>query len=105
MYVKDLEMKSRYLESECRKLGRLLQCVLAENQALRFTLEKGNAYGASLTKQESAVLLLGMIHELSFPHIHSSWNVELFIMKLNSPSIQHQCGIVFNALNFGSFEI
>lgn len=58
VYVKDLEMKSRYLESECRKLGRLLQCVLAENQALRFTLEKGNAYGASLTKQESAVLLL-----------------------------------------------
>lgn len=58
MYVKDLEMKSRYLESECRKLGRLLHCVLAENQALRFSLQKGNAYGASLTKQESAVLLL-----------------------------------------------
>ncbi|KAH9759807.1 bZIP transcription factor 60 [Citrus sinensis] len=58
MYVKDLEMKSRYLESECRKLGRLLHCVLAENQSLRFSLQKGNAYGASLTKQESAVLLL-----------------------------------------------
>lgn len=63
MYVKDLEMKSRYLESECRKLGRLLHCVLAENQSLRFSLQKGNAYGASLTKQESAVLLLGMIHD------------------------------------------
>ncbi|ESR48715.1 bZIP transcription factor 60 [Citrus sinensis] len=58
MYVKDLEIKSRYLESECRKLGRLLHCVLAENQSLRFSLQKGNAYGASLTKQESAVLLL-----------------------------------------------
>ncbi|KAJ4702364.1 bZIP transcription factor 60-like [Melia azedarach] len=58
MYVKDLEMKSRYLEGECRKLGRLLQCVLAENQALRFSLQPGNAHGASLAKQESAVLLL-----------------------------------------------
>lgn len=66
MYVKDLEMKSRYLEGECRKLGRLLQCVLAENQALRFSLQPGNAHGASLAKQESAVLLLGMNHELSF---------------------------------------
>lgn len=64
MYVKDLEMKSRYLEGECRKLGRLLQCVVAENQALRLSLQKGNAFGASSAKQESAVLLLGMNHEL-----------------------------------------
>ncbi|MFQ6640320.1 hypothetical protein Gotur_014728, partial [Gossypium turneri] len=26
MYVKDLEMKSRYLEGECRRLSRVLQC-------------------------------------------------------------------------------
>ncbi|XP_031270269.1 bZIP transcription factor 60 [Pistacia vera] len=58
MFVKDLEMKSRYLEGECRKLGRLLQCVVAENQALRLSLQKGNAFGASSAKQESAVLLL-----------------------------------------------
>ncbi|KAL5845539.1 hypothetical protein ACOSQ4_011497 [Xanthoceras sorbifolium] len=58
MYVKDLEMKSRYLEGECRRLGRLLQCVLAENQSLHYSLQKGNALGASSAKQESAVLLL-----------------------------------------------
>ncbi|KAK3232111.1 hypothetical protein Dsin_003992 [Dipteronia sinensis] len=57
-YVKDLEMKSRYLEGECRRLGRLLQCVVAENQALHFSVQKGNALGASLAKQESAVLLM-----------------------------------------------
>ena len=54
-------MKSKYLEGECRRLGRLLQCCCAENQALRFTLQMGNnAFAASATKQESAVLLLGM---------------------------------------------
>ncbi|KAL5557648.1 hypothetical protein UlMin_033859 [Ulmus minor] len=58
MYVKDLEMKSKYLEGECRRLGRLLQCCYAENQALRISLQMGNAFGASTTKQESAVLLL-----------------------------------------------
>lgn len=58
MYVKDLEMKSKYMEAECRRLGRLLQCCYAENQMLRISL--GSAYGASLTKPESAVLLLGM---------------------------------------------
>ncbi|TXG64427.1 hypothetical protein EZV62_011421 [Acer yangbiense] len=55
MYVKDLEMKSGYLERECRRLGRLLQCVVVENQALHFSLPNGNA---SLAKQESAVLFL-----------------------------------------------
>ncbi|MBA0753461.1 hypothetical protein Gogos_021936 [Gossypium gossypioides] len=60
MYVKDLEMKSRYLEGECRRLSRVLQCFIAENQALRLTLHKGCAFDASSTKQESAVLLLGM---------------------------------------------
>ncbi|OWM85984.1 bZIP transcription factor 60-like [Punica granatum] len=58
IYVKDLEMKSKYLERECLRLGRLLQCLAAENQALRFNLQNSNAYGASMTKQESAVLLL-----------------------------------------------
>lgn len=58
IYVKDLEMKSRYMEAECRRLGRLLQCCYAENQMLRISL--GSAYGASMAKPESAVLLLGM---------------------------------------------
>lgn len=60
LYMKDLEMKSKYLEGECRRLGRLLQCCYAENQALRVTLQMGGAFGASATKQESAVLLMGM---------------------------------------------
>ncbi|WCJ44779.1 bZIP transcription factor 60 [Euphorbia peplus] len=58
MYVKDLEMKSKYLEAECRRLGRLLQCFVSENQALRLAMHKGSAYGVTSTKQESAVLLL-----------------------------------------------
>nr|XP_043609873.1 bZIP transcription factor 60-like [Erigeron canadensis] len=61
MYVKDLEMKSRYFEGECRRLGSLLQCVMAENQALRFSLHSTSsikAFNASMTKQESAVLFL-----------------------------------------------
>ncbi|OMP12202.1 hypothetical protein COLO4_03408 [Corchorus olitorius] len=57
LYVRDLEMKSKYLEGECRRLGRMLQCFVAENQALRLALNKGCAFDAS-TKQESAVLLL-----------------------------------------------
>ncbi|PPD75633.1 hypothetical protein GOBAR_DD27444 [Gossypium barbadense] len=35
MYVKDFEMKSRYLEGECRRLSHVLQCFIAENQALQ----------------------------------------------------------------------
>uniref|UniRef100_A0A5B7AY99 Putative bZIP transcription factor 18 n=1 Tax=Davidia involucrata TaxID=16924 RepID=A0A5B7AY99_DAVIN len=58
MYVRDLEMKSRYLEGECRRLGMLLQCCSAENQALRLSLQNSKAFDASMTKQESAVLLL-----------------------------------------------
>ncbi|MBA0740469.1 hypothetical protein Gogos_013670 [Gossypium gossypioides] len=34
MYVKDFEMKSRYLEGECRRLSHVLQCFIAKNQAL-----------------------------------------------------------------------
>ncbi|MBA0762117.1 hypothetical protein Gotri_024666 [Gossypium trilobum] len=35
MYVKDLEMKSRYLEGECRRLSHVIQCFIAENQTLQ----------------------------------------------------------------------
>lgn len=63
VYVKDLEMKSKHLERECLRLGRLLQCLMTENQALRFSLQNSNAHGASMAKQESAVLLMGMIFE------------------------------------------
>lgn len=60
MYVRDLEIKSRHYESECRRLGMLLQCYLAENHALRLSLHNNSqAFAASTTKQESAVLLLG----------------------------------------------
>ncbi|MCD7461128.1 hypothetical protein HAX54_045338 [Datura stramonium] len=58
LYVRDLELKSRYYESECKRLGFVLQCCLAENQALRFSLQSSSANGVSMTKQESAVLLL-----------------------------------------------
>lgn len=66
MYVKNLEMKSRYLEGECRKLGHLLQCCYAENHALRLCLQSSGAFGASMTKLESAVLLLGEAYERHF---------------------------------------
>ncbi|KAI3744409.1 hypothetical protein L1987_57489 [Smallanthus sonchifolius] len=58
MLVKDLEMKSRYYEGECRRLGSLLQWYMAENQALRFSLHSNSSSNASMTKQESVVLLL-----------------------------------------------
>ncbi|KAL6180781.1 hypothetical protein ACLB2K_047440 [Fragaria x ananassa] len=63
MYVTDLEMKSKYLEGECRRLGRLLQCCYAENHALRLSLQMGNAYGRGVsgTKQESAVLVMELL--------------------------------------------
>lgn len=59
IYLKDLEMKSKYYEAECKRLGMLFQCCLAENHALRSSLHNSKAYDAStMTKQESAVLLL-----------------------------------------------
>ncbi|KAK4351745.1 hypothetical protein RND71_027263 [Anisodus tanguticus] len=58
LYVRDLELKSRYFESECKRLGFVLQCCLAENQALHFSLQNSSANGVSMTKQESAVLLI-----------------------------------------------
>ncbi|KAF9683287.1 hypothetical protein SADUNF_Sadunf05G0197200 [Salix dunnii] len=62
MHVRDLEVKSRYLEGECRRLDRLLQCFIAENHALRLCLQRGSAIGVTSAKQESAVLVLGMFH-------------------------------------------
>lgn len=59
MYVRDLELKSKYYESECRRLGIMLQYCLAENQTLRLSLQNSKAVGASMPMQESAVLLLG----------------------------------------------
>jgi hypothetical protein len=85
MYVGDLEMKSRYLEAECRRLGRLLQCCYAENQALRLSLQSGNAFGAPMTKQESAVLLLGMDLKPSCP----CFFVFFFLLFFFSPSLSY----------------
>lgn len=65
--MRDLEMKTKYLEGECRRLGMLLQCCCAENQALRLSLQNAKAFDASMTKQESAVLLLGMKHDPPLP--------------------------------------
>ncbi|CAN6697458.1 unnamed protein product [Malus baccata var. baccata] len=44
MYVKDLEIKSKYFEAECRRLGNLFQCCYAKNHALRLSLQMNNAY-------------------------------------------------------------
>ncbi|KAL5707323.1 hypothetical protein ACHQM5_025382 [Ranunculus cassubicifolius] len=57
LYVKDLELKSKYLEGECIRLQRLLQYCTAENHALHLQLQE-KAIAASRTMQESAVLLL-----------------------------------------------
>ncbi|XP_077215917.1 basic region/leucine zipper motif 60 [Tasmannia lanceolata] len=58
MYVRDLEMKTKYLEGECRRLDFALHCCVAENQVLHHRLQKEKVSGASFAKQESAVLLL-----------------------------------------------
>lgn len=86
MYVRDLEMKSRYLEGECLRLGRLLQCYYAENQALRLSLQSGGAFGASMTKQESAVLLLGMNNTILpsfFLFLFLSFALSEFVIQSN----------------------
>ncbi|KAA8514754.1 hypothetical protein F0562_017933 [Nyssa sinensis] len=94
MYVRDLEMKSRYLEGECKRLGMLLQCCFAENQGLRLSLQKSKAFDATMTKQESAVLLLeslllgsllwflGFVCLLVLPRLFQS-NVEVVIENLD----------------------
>lgn len=84
MYVKDLEMKSRYLEGECRRLGRLLQCAVAENQSLRLSLQKDNAFGASSARQESAVLLLGTYKESCY-----FFSLIFYTLRLEGILIQH----------------
>ncbi|KAL6628997.1 hypothetical protein ACP70R_028762 [Stipagrostis hirtigluma subsp. patula] len=56
LYVKDLEMKSKYLEAECCRLSYALQCCAAENMALRQCLLKDRPLGAPTVMQESAVL-------------------------------------------------
>ncbi|KAK9164793.1 hypothetical protein Syun_005695 [Stephania yunnanensis] len=58
MYVKDLEMKSRFLEGECIRLQRLLRCCAAQNHALHLQLHNSKATLPTPSKQESAVLLL-----------------------------------------------
>ncbi|KAK9164831.1 hypothetical protein Scep_000022 [Stephania cephalantha] len=58
MYVKDLEMKSKFLEGECIRLQRLLHCCAAENHALHLQLHNSKATLPTPSKQESAVLLL-----------------------------------------------
>ncbi|XP_013599877.1 PREDICTED: bZIP transcription factor 60 [Brassica oleracea var. oleracea] len=57
-YVTDLEKKSKYLERECMRLGRMLDCFVAENHSLRLCLQKGGGNASMMTRQESAVLLL-----------------------------------------------
>ncbi|KAF8094008.1 hypothetical protein N665_0372s0014 [Sinapis alba] len=57
-YVTDLEKKSKYLERECMRLGRMLDCFVAENHSLRLCLQKGTGNASMMTRQESAVLLL-----------------------------------------------
>nr|CAD1831301.1 unnamed protein product [Ananas comosus var. bracteatus] len=69
MYVKELEIKTRYLESECRRLSYALQCCTAENMALRHRLHAEGPLGAHVAVQESAVLfveslLLGSLYWL-----------------------------------------
>ncbi|KAJ8498731.1 hypothetical protein OPV22_009283 [Ensete ventricosum] len=58
MYVKELEMKSKYLEAECQRLDYVLRCCAAENMALHQRLQKERLYDAPTAKQESAVLFL-----------------------------------------------
>ncbi|CAA7024390.1 unnamed protein product [Microthlaspi erraticum] len=57
-YVTDLEKKSKYLERECMRLGRMLECFAAENHSLRLCLQKGSGNAPMVSRQESAVLLL-----------------------------------------------
>lgn len=62
MYVKELEMKNKYLEAECRRLDYVFRCCTAENLALHQRLQKERLYDAPTAKQESAVLFVGKKH-------------------------------------------
>jgi hypothetical protein len=66
IYVKELEMKSKYLEAECRRLSYALQCHAAENMVLRQSLLKDRPVGAPTAMQESAVLT-GKAHQTNMP--------------------------------------
>ncbi|KAG8070131.1 hypothetical protein GUJ93_ZPchr0006g45005 [Zizania palustris] len=57
MYVKDLEMKSKYLEAECQRLRYTLHCCASENVALRQCFLKDRPVSAPTAKQGSAVPL------------------------------------------------
>ncbi|KAK8918746.1 bZIP transcription factor 60 [Platanthera zijinensis] len=81
MYTKDLEMKSKYLESECRRLDNLLRCYMVENSVLRQSLQfqKERICGASMAKQESAVLFVGFVLALESPEMRvgpGSWKCQ-----------------------------
>ncbi|KAH9618414.1 hypothetical protein KSS87_000501 [Heliosperma pusillum] len=75
--VKDLEIKSRYFEDECRRLQRMLHCCYVENQWLRCSLQ---TYGAPITKPESAVLLLGMLYRSFLPPLFAGLNLLISIV-------------------------
>lgn len=61
IYIKNLEVKNKHMEMECRRLDYTLRCCMAENLALRQSLQfrKNRSCGASVAKQESAVLFMG----------------------------------------------
>ncbi|XP_026423162.1 bZIP transcription factor 60-like [Papaver somniferum] len=56
VYVKELQMQSRYLENECKRLQHILHCCYAENHYLHLQISASTA-----SKQESAVSFLGMM--------------------------------------------
>lgn len=89
VYVKNLETKSRYFEGECRRLEHLLQCCYAENHALRLCLQSRGGFGAPMTMQESAVLLLGkacncksyLLCFFFYCHCHFILGIEVQLLK------------------------
>lgn len=56
LYVKELEMKSKYMQMECQRLDFALRCCMAENMVLRQSLHR--PLGAPMARQESAVLVM-----------------------------------------------
>lgn len=82
-YVKDLEVKSKYLEAECRRLSYALQCCAAENVALRQSMLKDRPVGAPTAMQESAVLTE------TLPLVSLLWLVSIVCLFL-TPSLPNQ---------------
>ncbi|KAI3905852.1 hypothetical protein MKW92_041210 [Papaver armeniacum] len=67
VYVKELQMQSRYLENECKRLQHILHCCYAENHYLHLQIS-----GSTAAKQESAVSFLGVPSKLfSMCLVHS----------------------------------